>query len=109
MPGKKMGRPPKPADVDPMPKSWKPEELLAGCLAYAEASENGANRNLEEDTADFFADQLQHVHDSVSTWQPSTHRRPGGAANKRPSYIYTLEEAKKRRAGDDEDYEDAEE
>ena len=84
-----MGRPPKAADVDPMPKSWKPEELLAVCLAYAEASESGPNRNLEEQTADFFEDQLQHMHDSVSTWQPSTHRRPGGAAaNKRPSYIY---------------------
>ncbi|KAL1508178.1 hypothetical protein AB1Y20_004298 [Prymnesium parvum] len=87
------GRPKRCASEPPMPKGWKPEERLAGCLAYLEASEMGSNSNLEADVASRYEAQLKFVSTNVSPFVPSLHRWK--AENK--TYQYTMEESIKRR------------
>ena len=79
MPPSKSGRPPKDPSVPPMPAGWKNTERLAVCLAYLEASEGGSTDAgaLENATCRNYAAQLQHVHDNVAEFEPSSHRWSG--------------------------------
>jgi len=87
------GRPKAPEGQPPMPKLWKDTERLAGVLAYLEASENGANANLENDAKGFYGGQLSFVHTEVSEFKESKHKWGKGHGQ----YTYSLEESKKRR------------
>ena len=94
MPPTKTGRPPKDPSVPPLPAGWKNTERLAVCLAYLEASEGGSTDAgaLENATCRNYPAQLQHVHDNVAEFEPSSHRWSGHS-----NYIFTLEESKARR------------
>ena len=71
---KAAGRPKRDESEPPMPKFWQDTERLAGCLAYLEVSEKGPNANLESDVGKAYGAQLQHVHSSVKSFEPSTHK-----------------------------------
>ena len=61
-----------------MPASWKDTELLAACLAYLEASENGGKdaATLESLACDAYGKQLEHVNSEVKHFEESTHKHP---------------------------------
>jgi hypothetical protein len=99
MAGRRGGRPPAEAGSKPNPMSLKARERLAICLAYLEASEDGATADLEQMTRDRYAAQLDHVlgQDAdvlphIDPWEDSVHRAKGSEV-----YTFTAEESKQRR------------
>lgn len=97
MPPKKKGRPPRDPSEPPCPRGLKPEERLAVCLAYCEASEQGqADAGvLETKASDLYAAQLANVDSKIAKFPVSRHRW----AERKEWYAFTLEESQARRPG----------
>lgn len=89
---KKSGRPARNPNDPPLPKSWKTTERLAACLAYLEASQDGATNALESKCAEAYPNQMDYVHQEVRSFETSYHKWEKGK-----KYAFTLEESKRRR------------